>query len=59
MTIWLKHKDARQFDRVDFDPSDLTNDSVYNLFRGLAVPREGAIKNDEQAKLFTDHILDK
>ena len=58
MTIWLSHKDSREFDRVDFDPTDHAGDGVYNLFRGLGVPREECIQNDEQAEVFTGHILD-
>lgn len=29
---------------------------MYNLFKGLAVSREEAIRNDERAQIFTDHI---
>lgn len=58
MTIWLTHKNSREFDRVDFDPTGDAGDGVYNLFRGLGVPREECIQNDDQAKIFTDHILD-
>jgi len=51
---WMNHRQRRTYDQVVFDPSGrAANDSVYNLWRGLAVePREG------DCSKFLEHIRD-
>jgi hypothetical protein len=58
MDVWLRHKDAREYDSIDFDPLDGgTTPDVFNLFRGIAYGPDQCVRDDEQAKLVTDHIL--
>ena len=61
MSIWLNHKDSRECDRVEFDPSGSADGAVHggvlNMFRGLGIEKQNSIQNEEQAKVFTDHIL--
>jgi len=51
---WMNHRQRRTYNTVVFDPScKAANDSVYNLWRGLAVePREGGCSR------FLEHIRD-
>ena len=53
MSLWLDHRDSREFDSVSFDPKD-TFPGEFNMFRGLAITLGMAVEADVTA--FTDHI---
>ena len=58
MERWLAHHKSREFDYIDFDPSGGTPlKGMFNLFRGLAIPKEDSIEDEDQAKIVTDHVL--
>jgi hypothetical protein len=41
VALWLLHRDSRECDRVTFDPSTTeSRPGEFNMFRGLAIPRE-------------------
>jgi hypothetical protein len=59
--IWSRAETMRTCARVDFDPTpgaQETNSRVFNLFRKLAITREEAIRNDEDAGIITGHVRD-
>ena len=58
MARWLAHPEAREYDFVGFDPSGKPPmPNMFNLYRGLAIPRALACEDALQAQLVIDHIF--
>jgi hypothetical protein len=61
MDIWLRHRDAREYDSIDFIPSSdphQDDNGVFNLFRGLAITKELAACSLGDATPILEHIRD-
>jgi hypothetical protein len=58
MERWLRHHASREYDYIDFDPTGKPPvKGMFNLFRGLAIPKDQAVQDDYQASIVTDHVL--
>jgi hypothetical protein len=58
MSIWARSENARTYDNVVFDTSDVVDKSSFNLYRGLAITIDMSEQNDVQAAIFIKHIHD-
>jgi hypothetical protein len=59
--LWRQHSDKRTCHVLGFEPAEPpgtgSSSGMFNLFRGLGIPRDAAVKDTAQVQLVVWHIL--
>jgi len=57
VSLWLESDNRREVQEINFDPSDIEKEDIFNIWKGFKINKESAqIFNIEDCKPLLDHI---